>query len=105
MVFLSYCCPLIEKIFLVISVNGLPRPLEGDDVKHIRKELQGIRDRVNMLLDSLEPPPAPAVQNGEIDKGELYFVDRENCHFSRILYDNWARCGQDKEIRNSPISD
>lgn len=38
------------------SVNGKPRPLEGEDVKYMRKELQEIRNRVNHLLDTLEPP-------------------------------------------------
>ena len=36
-------------------VNGQPRPLECDQVKHIRGELQLMRDRVNYLLDSLDP--------------------------------------------------
>ena len=38
-----------------IAVNGKPRPLEGDDLKHIRGELREIRDKVNCLLDTLEP--------------------------------------------------
>ena len=41
--------------FQQLSVNGHPKPLEGDQIKSIRTELQSIRDRVNNMLDSLEP--------------------------------------------------
>jgi len=52
----------------IFSVNGQPRPLESEDVKLIRHELQHIRDRVNHLLDKLEPSlpsGVEAVINGE----------------------------------------
>lgn len=41
---------------LTLFVNDFPRPLEPDETKHIRVELQRIRDTVNTLLDSLELP-------------------------------------------------
>ncbi|KAK3608416.1 hypothetical protein CHS0354_035419 [Potamilus streckersoni] len=41
---------------ITLFVNGKPQPLESNQVKHIKKELRQIRDRVNSLLDSLEIP-------------------------------------------------
>lgn len=38
------------------TVNGQPRPLESSQVKHLRRELIHLRNKVNSLLDSLEPP-------------------------------------------------
>ncbi len=57
----------------LFSVNGQPRPLESDEVKHIRSELQQVRDRVNSLLDRLEPP-APVINGvlSEKEKGILF---------------------------------
>lgn len=42
-------------MLISVLVNGKPKPLESDDIKNIKKELQHIRDTVNHLLDSLEP--------------------------------------------------
>lgn len=39
-------------------MNGSPAPLQADEVKHIRTELQKIRNQVNQLIDQLEPRPA-----------------------------------------------
>ena len=36
-------------------------PLESDQVRHIRSELQHVRDRVNYLLDKLEPEAPPVL--------------------------------------------
>ncbi len=47
-------------LLIFILVNGKPRPIETNQVKHLRKELQHIRDRVNQILDTLEPPTVPA---------------------------------------------
>lgn len=44
-------------------------PLETDEVKMIKKELQHIRDTANRLLDHLEPKPLNVLVNGE--GGEL----------------------------------
>ncbi|KAE8299103.1 Protein TFG TRK-fused gene protein [Larimichthys crocea] len=38
------------------EVNGQPRPLESSQVKYLRRELIELRNKVNNLLDSLEPP-------------------------------------------------
>lgn len=46
----------------VNTVNGQPKPLEGDQVKHLKRELQSIRNQVNSLLDNLEPPQAQPVE-------------------------------------------
>ncbi|OWF53662.1 protein TFG-like [Mizuhopecten yessoensis] len=46
-------CSRILKITLF--VNGRPQPLETEEVKLIKKELQLVRDTVNHLLDRLEP--------------------------------------------------
>lgn len=51
---LTYAIQCSRILRLTLFVNGQPLPLEGDDVKHIRKELQSIRNRVNHLLDHLE---------------------------------------------------
>lgn len=43
-------------IVLKFVVNGLPKPLEHDEVKYIKQELRRLRDTVNRVLDRLEPP-------------------------------------------------
>ncbi|XP_076317405.1 protein TFG-like isoform X1 [Tachypleus tridentatus] len=53
---LSFAIQCSRILKLTIFVNGQPAPLETDELKHIRKELQQIRDKVNQLLDHLEPP-------------------------------------------------
>ncbi|XP_022252003.1 protein TFG-like isoform X3 [Limulus polyphemus] len=52
---LSFAIQCSRILKLTIFVNGQPAPLETDELKHIRKELQQIRDKVNQLLDHLEP--------------------------------------------------
>uniref|UniRef100_A0A2K6LTE8 Trafficking from ER to golgi regulator n=1 Tax=Rhinopithecus bieti TaxID=61621 RepID=A0A2K6LTE8_RHIBE len=46
----------LVQINVFISVNGQPRPLESSQVKYLRRELIELRNKVNRLLDSLEPP-------------------------------------------------
>lgn len=58
---LTYAIQCSRILRLTLFVNGQPLPLESDDVKHIRKELQSIRNRVNHLLDHLELSPAASV--------------------------------------------
>uniref|UniRef100_A0A3P8UZJ3 Trafficking from ER to golgi regulator n=1 Tax=Cynoglossus semilaevis TaxID=244447 RepID=A0A3P8UZJ3_CYNSE len=43
------------------EVNGQPRPLESSQVKYLRRELIELRNKVNNLLDSLEPPSEPGL--------------------------------------------
>uniref|UniRef100_A0A8C5LVX8 Trafficking from ER to golgi regulator n=1 Tax=Leptobrachium leishanense TaxID=445787 RepID=A0A8C5LVX8_9ANUR len=43
------------------EVNGQPRPLESSQVKYLRRELIELRNKVNQLLDCLEPPVEPGI--------------------------------------------
>lgn len=52
-------CSRILK--LTLFVNGQPRPLESSQVKFLRRELIELRNKVNNLLDSLEPPADPGL--------------------------------------------
>lgn len=47
--------------FCLSTVNGQPRPLESSQVKHLRRELIELRNKVNRLLDCLEPPAEPGI--------------------------------------------
>ncbi|CAL9690370.1 unnamed protein product [Knipowitschia caucasica] len=64
-------CSRILK--LTLFVNGQPRPLESSQVKYLRRELIELRNKVNTLLDSLEPPAelglAPAAPDSETVDG------------------------------------
>ncbi|KAH7976423.1 hypothetical protein HPB52_013765 [Rhipicephalus sanguineus] len=52
---LSFAIQCSRILKLTIFVNHQPVPLEPDESKHIRKELQEIRNVVNRLLDRFEP--------------------------------------------------
>ncbi len=53
-----------------LIVNGQPKAIESDQVKYLRKELQGIRDRVNHVLDTLEPPvPVASLEPAPTENG------------------------------------
>lgn len=54
-------------------MNGSPAPLQADEVKHIRTELQKIRNQVNQLIDQLEPRPVLSGTRAENDKS-MYFL-------------------------------
>ncbi|CAH1799463.1 unnamed protein product [Owenia fusiformis] len=54
---LSFAIQCSRILRLTIFVNDIPKPLEDDEIKHMKSELQDIRDRVNHLLDRLEPQP------------------------------------------------
>ena len=58
-------CSRILKITLF--VNQQPLPLEPSEVSNIRKELQFIRDRSNIMLDRLELKYSVATSNGSRD--------------------------------------
>ncbi|XP_062862565.1 protein TFG [Trichomycterus rosablanca] len=60
---LSFAIQCSRILKLTLFVNGQPRPLESSQVKHLRKELIQLRNRINSLLDSLEPPAEPALEN------------------------------------------
>ena len=42
------------SFLIYFSVNGQPAPLLSNEAKHIRHELQSIRDKVNQLLDRID---------------------------------------------------
>lgn len=52
------------------TVNGQPRPLESSQVKYLRRELTELRNKVNTLLDSLEPPTEPGLAATAPDSGK-----------------------------------
>ena len=52
-----------------IPVNGQPRPLESSQVKYLRRELIELRNKVNRLLDSLEPPGEPGPSSSIPENG------------------------------------
>lgn len=54
-----------------VAVNGQPRPLESSQVKYLRRELIELRNKVNTLLDSLEPPTEPGLAATAPDSGKL----------------------------------
>ncbi|XP_054710346.1 protein TFG-like [Uloborus diversus] len=63
---LSFAIQCSRILKLTIFVNGNPAPLQADEVKHIRTELQKIRNQVNQLIDQLEPRqtvPGSRVEN------------------------------------------
>ncbi|RXM33630.1 Protein TFG [Acipenser ruthenus] len=51
------------------EVNGQPRPLESNQVKYLRRELIELRNQVNRLLDSLEPPVEPGLSASITENG------------------------------------
>ncbi|XP_063069670.1 protein TFG [Engraulis encrasicolus] len=56
---LSFAIQCSRILKLTLFVNGQPRPLDSCQVKYLRKELIGLRNKVNSLLDTLEPPTEP----------------------------------------------
>ncbi|XP_061222577.1 protein TFG isoform X2 [Neopsephotus bourkii] len=58
---LSFAIQCSRILKLTLFVNGQPRPLESNQVKHLRRELIELRNKVNRLLDCLEPPAEPGL--------------------------------------------
>uniref|UniRef100_A0A672HGD5 PB1 domain-containing protein n=1 Tax=Salarias fasciatus TaxID=181472 RepID=A0A672HGD5_SALFA len=58
---LSFAIQCSRILKLTLFVNGQPRPLESSQVKYLRRELIELRNKVNNLLDSLEPPTDESV--------------------------------------------
>uniref|UniRef100_UPI00398F6528 protein TFG isoform X2 n=1 Tax=Pristiophorus japonicus TaxID=55135 RepID=UPI00398F6528 len=58
---LSFATQCSRILKLTLFVNGQPRPLESNQVKYLRRELIELRNKVNRLLDSLEPPSEPGL--------------------------------------------
>ncbi|KAJ3591807.1 hypothetical protein NHX12_006939 [Muraenolepis orangiensis] len=58
---LSFAIQCSRILKLTLFVNGQPCPLESSQVKYLRRELIELRNKVNSLLDSLEPPAEPGL--------------------------------------------
>uniref|UniRef100_A0A8C5LVN8 Trafficking from ER to golgi regulator n=1 Tax=Leptobrachium leishanense TaxID=445787 RepID=A0A8C5LVN8_9ANUR len=58
---LSFAIQCSRILKLTLFVNGQPRPLESSQVKYLRRELIELRNKVNQLLDCLEPPVEPGI--------------------------------------------
>ncbi|XP_035459883.1 protein TFG isoform X2 [Scophthalmus maximus] len=76
---LSFAIQCSRILKLTLFVNGQPRPLESSQVKYLRRELIELRNKVNNLLDSLEPPTEPglaatAPDSDSVDGREGKFV-------------------------------
>ncbi len=59
----------VKNNVCVFAVNGQPRPLESSQVKHLRRELIHLRNKVNSLLDSLEPPSESVPESTNLKSG------------------------------------
>ncbi|XP_064832452.1 protein TFG-like isoform X1 [Oncorhynchus masou masou] len=70
---LSFAIQCSRILKLTLFVNGQPRPLESSQVKYLRRELIELRNKVNSLLDSLEPPSEPGLAASVPDRD---LVDR-----------------------------
>lgn len=66
-------CMYNQTCFLTsgFTVNGQPRPLESSQVKYLRRELIELRNKVNRLLDCLEPPVEPGLSTSLPENGRL----------------------------------
>ncbi|XP_064629094.1 protein TFG-like isoform X2 [Lineus longissimus] len=51
---LSFAIQCSRILKITLFVNGLPRPIESDQAKHLKSELRSIRDQVTRLLDQLD---------------------------------------------------
>ncbi|XP_043986595.1 protein TFG isoform X3 [Gambusia affinis] len=77
---LSFAIQCSRILKLTLFVNGQPRPLESSQVKYLRRELIELRNKVNNLLDSLEPPsesgmPSTAPENVDGREGKVLTAD------------------------------
>lgn len=97
------------------AVNGQPRPLESSQVKYLRRELTELRNKVNTLLDSLEPPTEPGLTATAPDSGKyphtLTCESKSNKSAGISLlqtYQNqrplcWPRCNQKRLYQNAKL--
>ncbi|KAM4701252.1 protein TFG isoform 1-T1 [Discoglossus pictus] len=68
---LSFAIQCSRILKLTLFVNGQPRPLESSQVKYLRRELIELRNKVNRLLDCLEPPAEPGIPTSLPDNGTV----------------------------------
>ncbi|KAK2508039.1 hypothetical protein MC885_016359 [Smutsia gigantea] len=71
---LSFAIQCSRILKLTLFVNGQPRPLESSQVKYLRRELIELRNKVNRLLDSLEPPGEPGPSSSIPENGRPSIV-------------------------------
>ncbi|XP_023679721.2 protein TFG-like isoform X2 [Paramormyrops kingsleyae] len=69
---LSFAIQCSRILKLTVFVNGQPRPLETNQVQFLRHEVFQLRDKVNHMLGSLEPPvePPPPLSTPDCDRRE-----------------------------------
>uniref|UniRef100_A0A4W5PQ03 Trafficking from ER to golgi regulator n=1 Tax=Hucho hucho TaxID=62062 RepID=A0A4W5PQ03_9TELE len=68
---LSFAIQCSRILKLTLFVNGQPRPLESCQVKYLRKELIELRNKINGLLESLEPPSEPGLAASAPDRDSV----------------------------------
>ncbi|XP_030817011.1 protein TFG isoform X4 [Camarhynchus parvulus] len=66
---LSFAIQCSRILKLTLFVNGQPRPLESNQVKYLRRELIELRNKVNSLLDCIEPPAEPGLSTNLPESG------------------------------------
>lgn len=71
--------PKFKQINDSVLVNGQPRPLESSQVKYLRRELIELRNKVNRLLDCLEPPGEPGPSTSIPENGKLSLFYSRSC--------------------------
>ncbi|XP_020316169.1 protein TFG isoform X2 [Oncorhynchus kisutch] len=68
---LSFAIQCSRILKLTLFVNGQPRPLESCQVKYLRKELIELRNKINGLLECLEPPSEPGLAASAPDRDSV----------------------------------
>ncbi|XP_049583203.1 protein TFG isoform X3 [Syngnathus scovelli] len=86
---LSFAIQCSRILKLTLFVNGQPRPLESSHVKYLRRELIELRNKVNTLLDTFEPPKELAVattaaENVEGREGKVATTDFAAKHVTPV---------------------
>uniref|UniRef100_A0A673WD72 Trafficking from ER to golgi regulator n=1 Tax=Salmo trutta TaxID=8032 RepID=A0A673WD72_SALTR len=68
---LSFAIQCSRILKLTLFVNGQPSPLESCQVKYLRKELIELRNKINGLLECLEPPSEPGLAASSPDRDSV----------------------------------
>ncbi|XP_063313694.1 protein TFG isoform X1 [Pelobates fuscus] len=81
---LSFAIQCSRILKLTLFVNGQPRPLESSQVKYLRRELIELRNKVNRLLDCLEPPAEPGIPTSLPESDAVDREEKPAAHDSSI---------------------